>query len=103
VDTHILVMTDDTKSTISGFLKLFAYLLFGIAAVCFWVGGKIISESSGSDRLLGEMGGVGMAMVFGAVGLVVKHYGDQLEEDLEQAAVREDQDSGQKHRGPRRM
>lgn len=76
-------MTDDTKSTISGLLKLCAYLLFGIAAVCFWAGGKIISESSGSDRILGEMGGMGLAMVFGGVGAVLKHYGDQLEEDLE--------------------
>jgi hypothetical protein len=89
-------MTDDTKSAISGFLKSFAYLLFGIAAACFWAGGKIISESSGSDRILGEMGGLGLALVFGAAGAVVKHYGDQLQEDVEQAAVLQQQHSRQK-------
>jgi hypothetical protein len=76
-------VTDDTKSTISGVLKLVAWLLFGLAAVSFWAGGKIISDSSGSDRLLGEMGGVGLTVVFVAAGAVVKHYGDQLEEDVE--------------------
>jgi hypothetical protein len=89
-------MTDDTKSTLSGFLKLFAYLFFGVAALCFWAGGKIISESSGSDRLFGEMGGVGLALVFGGLGAIAKHYGDQLEEDVEQAAALQEQDSGQK-------
>ncbi len=89
-------MTDDTKSTISGFLKLIAWLFFGAAAVSAWAGGKIISEFSGSDRLLGEMGGMGLAVVLMAAGAVTKHYGDQLEEDVEEASAIQEQESGKK-------
>lgn len=48
-------------------------ILFGIAGLSFFVGGRAISEFTKTDRVLAEMLGIGLALVFGIFGMVANN------------------------------
>lgn len=73
-------MNDSTKPTFKAFLRGVSGLLFGIAAIAFLFGGRIISEFSKTDRVLGEMAGIFIAIVSGALGMWAKSAGGEDEE-----------------------
>ena len=55
--------------------------MFVMAGVSFWGGGKLISESENMDRLSGEMLGLLIALVVGALGYALRRLGDLLGPD----------------------
>jgi hypothetical protein len=57
-----------------------AQLLFVIARLFFFVGGRAISTFTKTERLLAEMEGIGLAVVFGALGALTKSAGDNLDD-----------------------
>lgn len=74
-------MTAATRSLWKAFLHGLAWVLFAIAGVAFWAGGKVISESAKIDRILAELLGLMIAVAVGAVGYVLKNFGDDLGSD----------------------
>ena len=55
--------------------------MFAIAGLTFWMGGRVISEFAKTDRILAEMEGTGVAVLFAGLGAVAKLAEDHLEED----------------------
>ena len=56
-------------------------MLFVIAGLLFFVGGRAISEFTKADRVLAEMLGIGLAFVFGIIGIVAKNAADNLDDE----------------------
>jgi hypothetical protein len=59
-------------------LRGVAQLLFVIAALSFFVGGRAISTFTQTERVLVEMEGIGLAVVCGARGALAKSVGRQF-------------------------
>jgi hypothetical protein len=68
-------MTAATKSTRGSVLRGVAWLLFVIAA-----GGRAINEFAGTERMLAEAEGIGLAVVFAALGVVLESAGKRVSE-----------------------
>ncbi len=79
-------MSPSAKSAIRNLLRGLAWILFVIAGVLFWVGGRTIYESetrsdfSMRDRALAEFAGIGLAAVVGGLGAIAKAAGAHFEE-----------------------
>ena len=71
-------MTSASRSFLKAFLHGFAWILFAIAGLAFWVGGRAISEFGKIDRILSEMLGLGIAAGTGALGYILKTTADDL-------------------------
>jgi hypothetical protein len=56
-------------------------VLFVIAGLLFFVGGRAISEFTTTDRVSAEMLGIGSAFVFGIFGMVAKNASDNLDDE----------------------
>jgi hypothetical protein len=56
-----------------------AWLLFGVAALAFWVGGRAIHEFARIDRILAEVLGLFIALVTGMIGYALKTTADDLD------------------------
>ena len=52
------IVITDTRSFWKAFLHGLAWVLFAIAGLAFWVGGRAISEFGKIDRILAEMLGL---------------------------------------------
>jgi hypothetical protein len=74
-------MSASVKSTVKILLRGVAWLLFAIAGLTFWFGGRAISEFAKTERMLAEMEGFGLAMMCGGLGVIVKTAADRLEVD----------------------
>ena len=61
-------------------------MLFAVAGLTFWAGGKFISESAKMDRILAEMLGLMIAVALGAVGYALKNFGDDPGSDQDSAS-----------------
>jgi len=61
-------------------LRGVAHLLFVIAALSFFVGGRAISTFTKRERVLAEIKGIGLAVVCGALGALAKSAGDNLDD-----------------------
>jgi len=68
------------KPTMKTLLQGVAQLLFIIAALCFFVGGRAISTFTKTERVLAEMEGIGLAVLCGALGFWAKTAADNLDE-----------------------
>jgi len=68
-------------ATSKSFLRGIAPVLFAVAGGSFFFGGKVISVAAKTDRLIAEMGGIGLALIFGALGLWAKTTGEDDEPD----------------------
>jgi hypothetical protein len=63
-------MGDSTHSAVQALLRGVAWLMFVIAGLSFWFGGRLITEFAKIDRTLGEMGGIGIAVVCVGIGAI---------------------------------
>jgi len=72
-------MTTATQSVLKVFLRAASWLLLGIAAIAFWIGGGAISEFAKVDRILAEFLGLLIAVVTGIAGYVLKTSADELD------------------------
>jgi hypothetical protein len=61
-------MNAPTKLAGKLLLHVMAWILFVVAAIAFWAGGRLISAVSKTGRLLAEAEGVGIAVVFVGLG-----------------------------------
>jgi hypothetical protein len=75
------IVTAATRSFWKAFLHGLAWVLFAIAGLAFWVGGRAISEFGKIDRILAEMLGLLIAAATGALGYVLKNFSDDLRSD----------------------
>lgn len=73
-------MNAATRSTLKALLRGVAWLLFGIAALTFWVGGLAISKFTKTEQILAEIEGIGLAVGCGLLGAWAKATGDDLGE-----------------------
>ncbi len=74
-------MTAAAKSSLSVLLKGVAWLLFVIAGLAFWVGGRAISEFGHvADRILAEFVGLVIAGLCAVLGVLAKTAGENLGE-----------------------
>jgi hypothetical protein len=71
-------MTAASRSFWKAFLHGLAWILFAIAGLAFWVGGRAISEFGKIDRILAEMLGLGIAAATGGLGYILKTTADDL-------------------------
>jgi hypothetical protein len=74
-------MSSSTKSALGFLLRGMAWLLFAVAGLAFWVGGRAINEFARTGRMLAEMEGIALAAVCAGLGAVVKSAGENLKED----------------------
>jgi hypothetical protein len=70
-------MNDSTTSTWKAFLRGVSGLLFGIAGIAFFFGGRAIREFTKADIVLSEMGGIFIALVCLGLGALSKSAGEE--------------------------
>jgi hypothetical protein len=70
-------MNDSTSSAFKAFLRGISGLLFGIAGVAFFFGGRAIREFAKADIVLSEMAGIFIAIVCGGLGALAKSAGEE--------------------------
>ncbi|MGZ7061173.1 MAG: hypothetical protein ACXVJL_16310 [Candidatus Angelobacter sp.] len=78
-------MNDSTKSAWKAFLRGVSGLLFGIAGIAFFFGGRVIREATKTDLVLSEMEGIFIALVCLGLGALAKSAGEE-DEPLEDSA-----------------
>lgn len=72
-------MSPATRSFLKVFLHGLAWVLFVIAGLAFWVGGRAISAFGKMDRVLSEMLGLGIAAATGVLVYILKTTADDLD------------------------
>ncbi len=71
-------MSTFAKSLLKNLLQAMAWLLFVVAGLALWVGGRAINEFTGTERLLAEVEGIGLAAMCGVLGAFAKAAGKDL-------------------------
>jgi hypothetical protein len=56
-----------------------AWFFFVVAGLAFWFGGRAIHEFSNTERVLAEMEGIGIAVLFGGFGAIAKSFADRFD------------------------
>jgi hypothetical protein len=72
-------MNATKKAGLASLLNGAAYLLFVTACMAFWFGGGLIHAVVQTDRVPAEAEGIGLAMLFGGIGALVKTIATRLE------------------------
>jgi hypothetical protein len=62
-------------------LRGISQVLFVIAALLFFFGGRVISALTKTDRVSAEMLGIGSAFVFGIFGMVANSASENLDDE----------------------
>jgi hypothetical protein len=70
-------MSDSTKSTWKAFLRGVSGLLFGIAGIAFFFGGRAIRGFTKAGIVLSEMGGIFITLVCLGLGALAKSAGEE--------------------------
>jgi hypothetical protein len=78
-------MKPPTRSTLKSLLGGLAWVLFVIAGLALWFGGGVIVAFGGTDRVLAEMEGFALTVLFVGLGVIAKGVEDHLEEGDEGA------------------
>jgi hypothetical protein len=73
-------MSSSIKSALKFLLHGVAWLLFAIAGLAFWLGGRAINEFAKTERILAEMEGISLAVLCAGLGAVAKAAGERLAE-----------------------
>lgn len=76
-----MLITTRARSVVKALLRVLSWLLFAIAGLAFWVGGRAISEFGHMDRVLAEALGLSITGATGLLGYVLKSSADDLAED----------------------
>lgn len=71
-------MTTTTRSLWRALLHAVAWILFAIAGLAFWWGGRAISEFGNIERIFSEMLGLGIAFAAGGLAYILKTKADDL-------------------------
>jgi len=80
-------MNDSTSSAFKTFLRGISGLLFAIAAIAFFFGGRVIRGIAKADIVLSEMGGIFIALVCMGLGALAKSAGEEdVSEEEEQSS-----------------
>jgi len=74
-------MTASRAAKLALLLRGVASLFAVLAVLAFWVGGRAISESAKTDRVLAEMEGVALTALFSGLGVTAKATADRVEEN----------------------
>ncbi len=61
-------------------LRGVAWVFFALAGLAFWFGGRAISEFGKTDRLLAEMEGLALILLFMGLGAIAEMAKNRLEE-----------------------
>jgi hypothetical protein len=72
-------MNATTKTGLASLLNGTAYLLFVIVGIAFWFGGGLIHAVLQTERLVAEGEGIGLAALFGGIGVLAKTIATRLE------------------------
>jgi len=76
-------MNNSIKATLKFLLRGVAWLLLVAAGIAFWIGGRAIHEFANTERVLAEMEGIGLAVLLGGLGAVLKSFVDRFDEPSE--------------------
>jgi hypothetical protein len=71
------------RSAAKYLLRGLGWVLFVIAGLSFWAGGRAISEFGKVERILAEVLGIGIAIACGVLGFLAKAAGEHLGEQDE--------------------
>ena len=78
---EIPVPTSNPNRSLTSSLLRGAALLFGAAAgLSFWIGGRALHEFAKFDRMLGELVGIGLAVVLGVIAVLLKGLAERIED-----------------------
>jgi hypothetical protein len=58
-------MPDMERAPLKSLLNGVAWFFLVVAGIAFWVGGRAIHEFANTERMLAEMEGIGIAVLFG--------------------------------------
>jgi hypothetical protein len=86
----------DSNPVASSLLQGISWILFGAAGLCFWMGGRAINAFTTTDRMLAEVEGIGLTVVFAGLGAVTKSFAERLDEDIEEPQPMYDPDFDRK-------
>jgi hypothetical protein len=67
-------------SILNSLLKAFATACFVIGGIAFLFGGVVIYIVAKTDRVLAEMGGIGLTVLFFIIGALAQFTADRLDE-----------------------
>ena len=73
-------MSPIPRSALGSLLRGLAWILFGMAGISFWIGGRAISEFAHADRSLTEFEGIALALVCAGLGAVAKSLAGRIAE-----------------------
>jgi hypothetical protein len=73
-------MGTSTHSVVQALLRGLAWLMFVIAGLSLWFGGRLITEFAKTDRILGEIAGIGLAVICAGIGAIGEAAKDPSEE-----------------------
>lgn len=74
-------------------LRGVAWLLFAMAGLSFWFGGRAISEFAKTERILAEIEGIGLAALCGGLGALAKTAAERFEAEEEDRAATSEAES----------
>lgn len=69
------------RSALKSLLNGAAWFFFAVAGIAFWFGGRAIHEFANTGRVLAEMEGIGIAVLFGGFGAIAKSFADRFGDD----------------------
>lgn len=73
-----------TKPGWRNFLLGVTWLLFAVAGFAFWFGGGLIHALNNTDRTFAEMEGIGLAVVCGAAGAILRSFAEDIPDSSEE-------------------
>jgi hypothetical protein len=72
-------MNPSTRSNVKHLLQGITWLFYAIAGIAFLFGGGVIHAAAGTDRILAEIEGMALALLFGGLGFAAKGVEDHLD------------------------
>jgi hypothetical protein len=73
-------MPDTKRSALKSLLNGVAWFFFVVAGIAFWLGGRAIHEFANTERVLAEMEGIGVAVLFGGLGAIAKSFASRFDD-----------------------
>ena len=74
---------DTKRFAVKSLLNGVAWLFLVVSGSAFWFGGRAIHEFANTERVLAEMEGIGIAILFGGFGAIAKSFADHFDDTSE--------------------